>query len=126
MTEKQKKIAIIVGVIVIAVFLLWMRKGSAGTTIINQEELPPINVSIPGFNIPERGDIVINVPALPSGSQYGFNAISPCMCNGQSTSGYDGPLFNFTLNEAGRGPNIYNYFPTTVPQDNAFYGRYTG
>jgi hypothetical protein len=126
-TEKQKKIALIVGTIVIALILLLTSRKGAGTTIVNQEEMAPINVSIPAFNIPERGGITINIPALPTQSQYGFNAISPCMCNGASTSSgmYNGPLVTNVFNAGDSGPNIFNYNSGgTTPRDTGFYGVY--
>lgn len=108
MTEKQKKIAIVIGVVLIAIMLLWSRKTNA-SIIVNQQGLAPIDISIPGFNIPERGGINITIPALPSRSQYGFNAISPCMCNGASTvtSAPRGPMVEFVTNLGNSGPNIY-------------------
>lgn len=111
MTEKQKKIALITGTVIIAlIILLWSRK-AAGNTIINKSDMAPINVSIPSMNIPERSPFAINIPGLPSFSPYQFSAISPCMCNGaaQTTSAYQGPLVTFVTNQGSSGPNIYNY-----------------
>lgn len=109
MTEKQKQIAIVIGVVVIAVIILFSRKGAAGQTIVNQQGLSPINVTIPGFNIPLRSPIAINIPGLPSASPYDYNAISPCMCNGSATvSAPSGPSITFITNEGNSGPNVYN------------------
>jgi hypothetical protein len=110
MTEKQKKIALIVGTIIIGlIILLSSRKSVAGTTIVNQESAPPINVSIPSFNIPARSPIAINIPALPSASPYDYNAISPCMCNGAAVAQLQMPSITFVTNEGNSGPNIYDY-----------------
>lgn len=109
MTEKQKKLAIIAGTILIAFVLLLTRK--SGGTIVNQEGMTPINVSIPSLNIPQRSPIAINIPGLPSVSPYAYNAISPCMCNGAVTTPISRPLITYstTVNEGNAGPNIYNY-----------------
>lgn len=111
MTEKQKKIAIIAGTIIIAVLLLMRSKGGSASVVNQNGDVPTWNVSIPGFNIPERGDIVVNIPALPARSAYNYNAISPCMCNGagQTSNAYRGPLVEVVNNQAGNGPNVYNY-----------------
>lgn len=124
MTEKQKKLAIIVVTIVIAlILLLWSRKGVSGT-IYNQEQMPPISVTIPGFNIPERSPIAINIPGLPSFTPYQYSAISPCMCNGAATTqGYTGPLVEFVTNQGSTGPNIYNY---TTQQTSYSNSGFTG
>lgn len=123
MTERQKKIALIVGTIIIALILLLSgRKGTAGTVINNQGETSPINVTVPGFNIPERSPIAINIPGLPEMSPYNFNAISPCMCNGTalaSASNVPALSLTFVTNMGDSGPNIYNY-PATVAQDNYY------
>lgn len=126
MTEKQKKIAIIAGTVILALILLLSRKGSnSGTTIVNKEEMPGITVNIPGFNIPQRGDINISIPALPSASPYGFSAISPCMCNGAgNVTQSNGPLIEFVTNQGARGGNTYNYTTQqyTPQYNNAFIG----
>jgi hypothetical protein len=126
MTEKQKKIAIVIGVVVIAVIILFSRKGASGNTIVNQQGLSPINVTIPGFNIPERSPFAINIPGLPSAAPYDYNAISPCMCNGSSLSAPSntGLSITFVTNEGSAGPNVYNYPPATVSND--YYGGFTG
>lgn len=114
MTEKQKKWAIIGGVIIIALIILLSGKKGATNSVTNQQaDLAPINVDIPGFNIPPRGDITITIPPLGAPTPYDFNAVSACMCGGQqlSSSGYDGPLFEIVNNEGDNGPNIYNYAP---------------
>jgi len=109
MTEKQKKLAIIAGTIVIGlILLLYSRK--AGSTIVNQQNMPPIQVSIPSLNIPDRSGIAINIPGLPSFSPYRYSAISPCMCNGAATTPVNNaPLIEFVNNAAGTGSNVYNY-----------------
>jgi hypothetical protein len=110
MTEKQKKIALVIGTVVIAVIiLLWSRRAS-GSTIINKEGMAPINVSIPSLNLPPRTPFAINIPGLPAFTPYQFSAISPCMCNGAATSlpSDSGFSITFVTNEGNSGPNIYN------------------
>lgn len=120
MTQTQKKLAIGGFVLLAIVFLLWSRKGSAGTTIVNQNNPPAIQVDIPGFNLPPRGDINISIPALPTRSQYSYNAISPCMCNGgamAATPAYSDPLVTFVTNQGAQGPNVYNFNPIDSRHD---------
>jgi hypothetical protein len=121
MTEKQKKLAIIVGVIVIALLLLMSRK--PGTTIVNQKGLDPTQVSLPSNDMPIRSPFIINIPGLPSYTPYQYSAVSPCMCNGAATTlgAYQGPLVTFVTNQGNSGPNIYNYTPPPPPK-NVFYG----
>lgn len=112
MTEKQKKLALIVGTIVIGlIILLWSRK-SVGDTIINKQNAPGITVSIPSLDFPERSPIAINIPGLPSFTPYQFSAISPCMCNGAASTYQPNtqPLFEIVNNAADSGPNIYNNY----------------
>ena len=129
MTEKQKKLAIIIGVIVIALILLLSSKKGAGTTIVNQEQAVPIQVSIPSLNIPERSGIAVNVPGLPSFTPYQYSAISPCMCNGAETLQSPVSPISLTLvtNTGCGGSNIYNYAPP-VQQDTiqGLYGIWRG
>lgn len=125
MTEKQKKIAIIAGTVILAILILLWRKGAmGGTTIVNREGGGLDQVSVPGFTMPERSPIAINIPELPSFTPYQYSAISPCMCNGAdlSNSGsYDGPLVTFTINQGNAGASIYDY-GTTVDSD--FYPQF--
>jgi hypothetical protein len=81
MTEKQKKLAIIAGTIIIALILLFSSR-KAGNYIVNNQDAPPIEVTIPSMNMPVRSPIAINIPGLPSFTPYQYSAISPCMCNG--------------------------------------------
>jgi hypothetical protein len=133
MTEKQKKLAIIAGTVVIALILLlsFRSKGNGAINnkqIVNQAGVEPINVSIPSMNIPQRSPIAINIPALPSMSPYAFSAISPCMCNGAGTVApiQQNPLVTFVTNQANSGPNIYNYYEPEpyryVPSDRVVQG----
>lgn len=124
MTEKQKKIAIIVGTIVIGLILLLSSRKSAGTTIVNQQEMPPIQVSIPSMNIPARSPFAITLPGLPSYSPYQYSAVSPCMCNGAATRQTDNePLVTFVTNAGSTGANIYNYNYQTASAYSGFGGN---
>lgn len=109
MTEKQKKLAIIVGTIVIALLLL-MTSRKVGSTTVNHQGLDPLAVSLPSNDMPLRSPIIVNIPGLPSFSPYQYSAVSPCMCNGAaSTSAYAGPLIEFVTNQGNVGGNTYNY-----------------
>lgn len=110
MTEKQKKLAIIVGVIVIGLLLL-MTSRKAGSTTVNHQGLDATQVSLPSNDMPLRSPFIINIPGLPSYTPYQYSAVSPCMCNGQATSpgAYQGPLVTFITNQGSRGGNTYNY-----------------
>jgi hypothetical protein len=121
LSEKQKKLAIIFGTIVIGLLLLLSSRKGNSTTIVNQSEMPPIQVTIPSLNLPERSPIAIVIPGLPSGSQYEYNAISPCMCNGASQNAYPTNTLNleFVTNQGSSGPNIYNY---NYQQNSGFSG----
>ena len=127
MTEKQKKIAIIVSVIALALLLLLSSKKASGTTIVNQEQAPAIDVTIPSMNIPERSPFAIVLPGLPDFTPYQYSAISPCMCNGAAVSQpqNNSPLITYVTNMGNQGPNIYNY---SAPKTNSgdFVGVYTG
>jgi hypothetical protein len=130
MTEKQKKLAIIIGTVIIGIIILfWSRRATGGTTIVNQQGLAPIQVTIPSLNIPERSPIAINIPGLPAFTPYDFNAISPCMCNGAASLYQDtsnsGPAYEFVYNEGDSGPNVYNYYapvPTYNTTSQPIYG----
>lgn len=111
MTENQKKLAIIFGTVIIALFFLLSSK-KAGTTIINKEAAPQYGVSVPGITLPPRSGYAVNIPTLPSATPYAFSPISPCMCNGMATSTptqQQGPTYTNVYNAANNGPNIYNY-----------------
>lgn len=110
MSEKQKRLLFILGIVMIAAYLLLSRKAS-GTTIVNQEGAAPISVTVPSFNMPPRNPIAINIPALPSATPYAYNAVSPCMCNGSAVSGpiNSGLSLTFVTNEGSAGPNVYDY-----------------
>lgn len=121
MNERQKKLALIAGTIVIALILLLSSRKATGTTIVNQQQAPGITVSIPGMNIPVRTPFAVNIPGLPSFTPYQYSAVSPCMCNGSEISNsnaYNGPLVEFVTNQGNSGPNIYNSnTPTGVYTD---------
>jgi hypothetical protein len=125
MTEKQKKIAIIAGVVIIALLLLLSGRRAAGNTIVNQQGVPDIQVTIPSMNIPERGPFAITIPGLPSFTPYQYSAISPCMCNGAATSAQQqsGMALTFVTNAGGAGTNVYNYYP---PQQQSGLNSLTG
>lgn len=114
MTQTQKKLAIIAIVIVIALLLLLSGKKSAAN--VTTENIPSINVDIPGFSLPDR--VPITIPGLPSGSTYEFQAISPCMCNGQSLASSSGSGLQFVINQGGSGPTVYNYTTMQPTQPN--------
>lgn len=120
MTESQKKLAIIAVTVIIALILLL--RGNRNTTNVTNAT-PDINVLIPAFNMPPRTPIAINIPGLPGGSQYEFQAISPCMCNGSSTSGVsDLSPVTIVFNEGSSGPNIYDYTTNTPDYSSGFIG----
>jgi hypothetical protein len=106
MTENQKKIAIVAGVIIIALILLMSRKQIAQTQATN----PLGDVQLPSQSLPAR-NINVVIPGLPNYSPYQYSPISPCMCNGAAVtqSAYQGPLVTFVTNQASNGPNIFNY-----------------
>jgi len=123
MTEKQKKWAIIITTVIIGIIILLMGRKASGATIVNQQEMPPINVTIPSLNIPERSPIAITIPGLPSYTPYQYSAISPCMCNGgASTNNYQGPLVEFVTNQGSTGPTIYNYSTPSTSSNSSFVG----
>jgi hypothetical protein len=124
MTEQQKKLAII-GIIIIAAILLLWPKQAGGKTVATNSDAQPFDVSIPSLNMPDRGNLIINVPGLPSYSPYAFSPISPCMCNGadmyaQNGNNTSGLQMTFVTNQGSSGPNIYNY---TAPKSG---GDFTG
>lgn len=125
MTEKQKKIAIIAATVIVAIILLLSSKRASGNTIVNQQGVPDIQVTIPSMNIPDRSGLVINIPGLPSVDPYSFSPISPCMCNGAATQQSNvNPLnFTFVTNQGNAGPNVYNYYsPQPSTGLNMLYG----
>lgn len=125
MTEKQKRWAIIGFVVIAIIILMLWRKAGTSTVTNNPTDLAPINITIPGFNIPPRGGITITIPPLGAMSPYSFNAVSACMCGGNQLAPIDnsGPSINFVTNEGNNGPNIYNYSaPSASP---VLFGSWT-
>lgn len=78
MTESQKRIAIIVTVILIALWLFWPK---AKKILTDAGLFNPV-IEIPAFDLPPRTGYPIVIPELPPMEpiEYPFNAISACMC----------------------------------------------
>jgi hypothetical protein len=112
MTETQKKLAIIGGVILVALLLLFRKGGNVvnrlGDNVTNEFDAPG------GVTIGARGPlaipgITINNP-LPE-----LSAISACCsdCSGSAPRASYAPAVpgnTYVYNAANRGPNVFNYF----------------
>jgi len=104
-TEKQKRILIVVTIVVVGLIFLLMGKKN------NALSYSPFNmgdVQIPGFDYVPR-DVNISIPGLPSGSPYGFSPVSACGCGGQSLTPISETFIN--VNETIQQGPTYSYSP---------------
>lgn len=78
MTEKQKRIAIIATVIIIALWLFWPK---AKKVLTDNGWIMP-DIIIPAFDLPPRTEYPIVIPGLPplDPIEYPFSAVSACGC----------------------------------------------
>lgn len=115
MNEKQKRIAIIIAVIVMAI-ILFMRssKGEASQVVNDNGEVALDNVSLPGVYIPERRSFTL--PAFNVGnSARDLSAIGACCADCRPSSGRQSFIMpssgnTFVTNLGNAGANVFNYY----------------
>jgi hypothetical protein len=118
MTEKDKRIAIIIGTVILAILLLlYFKRGVAGTSVETVDGYTPSTVSGVTYGPTYTGDEgpwTFNLPGLDlSGPDYSMIGACCSDCLQTQTTPvdpyYSGGGNTYVFNAADQGPTIYNY-----------------
>lgn len=118
--------------VVIIVILYLLHKPSTNKITNNQQAGNLYNVSVPAFNLPPRGDIIlptisgyppiniaygpVNIPGLPSSNFTNYDMRSACACGGSTVPIYQ-PSIPQTAPTVAKVP-----LPTYIPTPTYSYG----
>ena len=115
MTEKQKQIAIVVGVVLVAIFLLLKFRGTNTSNQGSDYTIPTVPVSQLG-DIILQGGSPITIPGLNFNDDR-LQMIGACCadCSAARPTQLTWPTTTNVYNAPSAGPTIYNYINYSAP-----------